>query len=111
MRDVAVAALHVVNGTANGVTGGERNLELAVDVVLDLLEHVLVHLVALAVHELDAVVREGVVACGNHDAAVKAAIDDLIRNARRGDDVQHVGVGATGNQACDQRGPTKRPIL
>ena len=103
MRDVAVAALHVVNGAANGITRGERNLELSVDVVLDLLEHVLVHLVALAVNELDAVVREGVVACGDHDATVKATVDDLIRNARRGDDVEHVGIGAAGNQACYQR--------
>ena len=104
VRDVAVAALHVVNGAADGVAGGQGHLHLAVNVVLDLLEDVLVHLVALAVDELDAVVGVGVVARGDDDAAVEIAVDGLVRHAGRGDDVQQVGVGAGGHQAGNERG-------
>ena len=103
VRDVAVAALHVVDRAADGVLRGQRHLELAVDVVLDLLEDVLVHLVALGVDELDAVVGVGVVRRGDHDAAVEGALGGLVGEAGRGDDVQHVGVGAGGDEAGDER--------
>ena len=100
MADVAVATLHVVDGAADGVAGGQRHLALAVDVVLDELKDVLVHLEALTVDQLDAVVGVGIVGGGDHDAAVKRAVDDLEGDARSGDDVEHVGVGAGGNQAA-----------
>ena len=62
VSDVAVAALHVVDGTADLVTDGEGNLALTVDVILDELEHLLIHLATVAVHELDTVVGIRVVA-------------------------------------------------
>ena len=102
MADVAVATLHVVHGAADGVAGGQRHLGLAINVVLDELKDVLVHLEALAVDQLDAVVGVGVVGGGDHDAAVKRAVDDLEGDARSRDDVKHVGVGAGGNQAAHQ---------
>ena len=101
-RDVAVAALHVVNGAANVVLGGQRNLAAAVDVLLDELKDVLVHLKAVAVDQLDAVVGVGVVRGGDHHTAVKRAVDDLVGNAGRGNDVQHVGVAARSHQARDK---------
>ena len=104
VRDVAVAALHVVDRAADGIAGRERDLDLSVDEVLDLLEHVLVHLVALAVDELDAVVVVGIVARRDHDAAVEGAVDDLVAHAGRGDHVQHVGVRPAGDQTGYQCG-------
>ena len=102
-RDVAVAALHVVDRAADLVARGERHLAGAVDVALDQLEHVVLHLVAVGVHELDAVVGIGVVARADHDAAVKAAVHGLVGHAGRGDHVQQVGVGTTRHQAAHQR--------
>ena len=63
VRNIAVAALHIIDRAANLIARGERDLALAVDVVLDELKDFLVHLAAFAVHELDAVV--GVGGCGS----------------------------------------------
>ncbi len=100
--DVAVAALHVVNGAANVVLGGQRNLATSVDVLLDELKDVLVHLEALAVDQLNAVIGVGVVRGGDHNAAVKRAVDNLVGNAGRWNNVQHVGVAARSHQTRDK---------
>ena len=102
--DVAVAALHVINRAANAVTGCQRNVKLAVNIGLYLLKDVLVHLVALFIDQLDAVISKGVVRCGNHDAAVKGTVYYLKANARCRNNVQHVRVSAGSNQARDKRG-------
>ena len=102
--DVAVAALHVINRAANAVTSCQRNVKLAVNIGLYLLKDVLVHLVAVFVDQLDAVIGEWVVRSGNHDAAVKSAIYYLKADARCRNDVQHVRVSARSNQARDKRG-------
>ena len=39
---------------------------------------------------------------GDHDATVEAAVHCLVRDAGRGDHVQHVGVRTTGNQPAHQ---------
>ena len=80
--DVAVAALHVINRAANAVTGCQRNVNLAVNVGLYLLKDILIHLVAVFVNQLDAVIGEWVVRSGNHDAAIKSAIYNLKADAR-----------------------------
>ena len=102
MRDVAVAALHVVDRAADGVAGRQRHVDLTVDEGLDELEDILVHLVAVAVDELDAVVGVGVVGGADHDAAVKAAVNRLVGDAGGGDDVQQVGVGTGGHEAGNE---------
>ena len=102
--DVAVAALHVINRAANAVTGCQRNVNLAVNIGLYLLKDVLVHLVAVFVDQLDAVIGKGVVGRSNHDAAVKGTVYYLVAYARRRNDVQHVRVSARSNQARDKRG-------
>ena len=101
--NVAVATLHVVDRGANVVARSQRHLALAIDIVLDELQHVLVHLKAVAVDELNAVIAKRVVARADHDAAIEAALYGLMRHARRGDHVQHVGVRATRDQATHQR--------
>ena len=67
---VAVASADVVNRAADVVTAGKRqlgpilvkNVQFAVDVVLDQQMRFLVHLLAVAVDELNAIVIVGVVA-------------------------------------------------
>ena len=102
--DVAIAALHVINRAANAVTGCQRNVKLAVNIGLYLLKDVLVHLVAVFVDQLDAVIGERIVGCSNHDAAVKTAVNYLVAYARGRNNVQHVRVSAGSNQARDKRG-------
>ena len=101
--NVAIAALHVVHRGTDVVARGQRHLALAIDVVFDELQHVLVHLKAVAVDELDTVIAKRVVARADHDAAVEAALDRLMRHTRRRDHVQHVGVRAARDQAAHQR--------
>lgn len=101
--NVAVAALHVVHRGADVVARGQRHLALAIDVVLDELQYVLVHLKAVAVDELNAVIAKRVVARADHDAAIEAALHGLMRHARRGDHVQHIGVRTARDQTAHQR--------
>ena len=92
--NIAVATLHIVHRGADVVARGQRNFALAIDVILDELQHVLVHLKAVAVDELNAVIAKRVVARTDHDAAIEAALHGLVRHTRRGDHVQHIGVCA-----------------
>ena len=101
--NIAVAALHIVHRGTNLVARGQRHLALAIDVVLDELQHVLVHLKAVAVDELNAVIAKRVVARTDHDAAIEAALHGLVRHARRWNHVQHICVRAARNQTAHQR--------
>ena len=107
---VAVASADVVDGAADMVTAGKRqfgpilvkDVQLAVEVILDEQQRFLVHFFAVAVDELDAVVIIGVVAGGDHDATVKVIHAGNICDAGRGGDMQQVGVRAGSRQACDE---------
>ena len=101
--NVAVATLHVIDRSANVVARGQRHPALAIDVILDELQHVLVHLKAVAVDELNAVIAKRVVARADHDAAIEAALHGLMRHTRRGDHVQHICVRTARDQATHQR--------
>ena len=101
--NIAVATLHVVHRGADVVARGQRHLALAIDIVLDELQHVLVHLKAVAVDELNAVIAKRVVARADHDAAIETALHGLMRHARRGDHVQHICVRTARDQATHQR--------
>ena len=85
------------------VARSQRHLAFAIDIVLDELQHVLVHLEAVAVDELNTVIAKRVVARADHNAAIEAALHGLMRHARRRDHVQHVGVRAARDQAAHQR--------
>ncbi len=105
VADVAVAAGIEVHGAADLILGGPGDLgQVAVDIALDLILEVVVHLLALAVHQLDAVVIIGIMAGGNHDAAVEGLGAGDVADAGGGGDVEKVGVAAGGGDACGQGG-------
>ena len=107
---IAVAACHIVHSAAHMVAAGKgqlrpvliENVQLAVEVILDQQQRFLVHLLAVAVNELDTVVIVGVVAGRDHDAAVEIVHAGDVGNARGGGDMQQVGIGAAGGQARDK---------
>ena len=100
---VAVAALGVVDGPADLILGGARQFLLrVVQIGFDLVDDALLHLLPFAVEQLDAVVIEGVVAGGDHDAAVEPLRPGDIGHAGRGGHVEQVSVGARGSHAGGQ---------
>ena len=110
VADVPVAAGDVVHSAADFVLPGEGQLgpllakghQLAVQVVLHQLDGLLVHLLPLIVDKLDAVVVVGVVAGGDHDAAVEVVHPGDVGHGRGGGDVEHIGVRTRGHQASHQ---------
>ena len=100
---VAVASGGVVHRAADLLTLGVGQLLIGVEVFLDLIEQGLFHLLALAVEELYAVVVIRVVACGDHNAAVKIIRARDVGHARRGGDVQQVRVRAGGGKPRAER--------
>ena len=101
--DVAVAAGHIVHGAADLLPLGNGDLDLAVDVLLDLEDGLLVHLLAAAAQELDAVVVVGVVGGGDHDAAVEVVHAGDPGHGGGGGHVHDIGVRAGGHEARAQR--------
>ena len=107
---VAVAAGHVVHGTADVLPVGEgqlrpvlvKDVELAVEVILHQQQGLFGHLLAVAVDELDAVIVVGVVAGGDHNATIKVIHTCNVGHGRSGSDVQQVGICAGSGQASDQ---------
>ena len=92
IADVAVAACGVIYSAADGVQRRIRQLLAAVQIRLDAVKHGVVHLLALAVEELDAVVVIGVMACRYHNTAVKIVRARNIRDAGCGRYVQQVRI-------------------
>ena len=103
ITDVAVAAGGIVLRAADVRARSKRDLQIAVEIVLDLVNDALLHLFTGAVEQLDAVVRKGIVARADHDAAVKIVRTDDVGHARRRCDVHEIGVRARGRQAGGQR--------
>ena len=104
IADVAVAAGVKVDRAADLVLHCPGNaVGIAVDVGFKLVLQRVVHLLADAVHELDAVVPVGIVARGDHHAAVKVfgARDEA--DAGRRCNVQKIGVRAGGRDARGER--------
>ena len=103
VADVAVPARHVVHGAADVRALRERHLDLSVDVLLDLQERLLVHLLAVAVYDLNSVIVIRVVRSRDHDAAVEVVRAGNVGNGRRRRHVHDVGVRARGHQARAER--------
>ena len=103
ITDVAVAAGGIVLRAADVRARGKRDLQIAVEIVLDLVNDALFHLLTGAVEQLDAIVRIGIVARADHDAAVKIVRTDDVGHARRRRHVHEIGVCARGRQAGGQR--------
>ncbi len=103
VADVAVAAGDIVDGAADGVFLRHGHFALAVDVVFDEKQSFLVHLLAVAVDDLDAVVVVGVVGRGDHDTAVELVHTGDVRDRGSRGDMHDVSVGAGGHEARAQR--------
>ena len=103
VADIAVSARHIVNGSADFVARSNGDFELVVNIFLDLEQRLLLHLLALAVEQLDAVVVVGVVRSGDHNAAVEVVDAGDIRHGGRGGHVHDVCVGAACHQAGAER--------
>ena len=110
VADIPVAAGDIIHRAADLVLAGKgqlrpflaEHLQLAVQVSFHEGDGLLVHLLALAVDQLDAVVIVGVVGCRDHDAAVKAVHPRDVGHAGGGGDVQKIRVRAGSHQAAHQ---------
>ena len=103
VADVAVAAGDVVDRTSDGVALCDGDFGLAVDVVFDEQQGLFVHLLAVAVDDLDAVVVVRVVGRGDHDAAVELVDTGDVRDRRSRGDMHDVCVGTGGHEARAER--------
>ena len=104
VTEVAVTPGSVVDGLADVGALGVGKLLVAVQISLNAVQEALFHLVAVGIDELDSVVIIGIVAGGNHDAAVKVVRSRNIGDARRAGDMQQVGVRAR----CGEPGAESR---
>ena len=77
-------------------------MKLAVDVVLHQQQSLLGHFLAVAVDQLDAVIVVGVVAGGDHDAAVEVIHAGNVSHGRRGGNMEQVSICSGGSQASNQ---------
>ena len=103
IADIAVPAGIEVHRAADLVLGGEGQLfRLPVDVLFQGVLQIVVHLFALAVQQLDAVVVVRVMAGGNHHAAVEVLRPGDVAYAGGGRDVEQIGVRAGGRDADRQ---------
>ena len=104
VADIPVPSRGVIHRPAYVRTGGVGRLgQLAVEVFLYLVEDILLHLLALGIQQLDAVINIGVVARAYHHAAVEVVHTRDIRHARSRRDVQQVGVRARGREPRRKR--------
>ena len=79
-----------------------KQFQLAVDVVFNERNGLLLHLLAMGIDQLNAVIIVGIVAGRDHNAAVKLIHPGHIGDGRGGGDVEHVSIGTGRGQAGDQ---------
>ncbi len=77
-------------------------MELTVNIVLHQKQGILGHFFTVAVEQLNTVVIEGVVACGNHNATVEDIHSGNLGHGRSSRNMQQVGIRPGGCQARDQ---------
>ena len=107
---VAVATSHIVHSAANVFPMSERQLrpilikdvELAIDVVLYQQQSLLRHFLAVAVDQLDAVVVIWIMACRDHDAAIKVIHTGDVGHRRSGGNMEQIGIRARSSQTSHQ---------
>ena len=101
---IAVAAFDKVDGLSDVLTYGiGRNSGLTVKKLLYTGNGLVIHLFALVIQELDAVVVERVMACRNHDSAIESVVFRHECHRRCGGNVQQVGV-STGRSDAGCKG-------
>ena len=79
-----------------------KYMELTVNIVLHQQQGILGHFFTVAVEQLNTVVIEAVVACGNHNATVEVIYSGNISHGRSSRNMQQVGIRPGGCQAHDQ---------
>ena len=100
IADIAVAPGIKVHGLADGVPRRGRQCGGSpVQICLQLRKQRVVHLFADSVHQLDAVVVKGIVACGDHHAAVKIFRARDVADAGRRGHVEQICVRPGGGDA------------
>ena len=104
VAEIAVPAGGIVDGLADVGALGIGKLLIAVEIGLDAVQQALFHLVAVGIDELDSVVVIGVVAGGDHNAAVEIVRPSDIGHARRTGDMQQIGIGTGSGKTGTQRG-------
>lgn len=77
-------------------------MELTVNIVLHQQQGILGHFFTVAAEQLNTVVIEGVVACGNHNATVEVIHSGNVGHGRSSRNMQQVGIRPGGCQARDQ---------
>ena len=101
--DIAVPSCGIIDGASDILLRRKRKFsDLAVNVCLDLLLNLSLHLVSRAVDHLDSVVIKRIVAGGNHDPAVKIIGSYNIGDAGRGRDMEQVCVRSGCRDPCRQ---------
>ena len=104
VADVAITAGGIIDDLTDVLAGGVGQIMLAVQVLLDLVDDLLLHLLAMAIDELQAIILERVVAGGDHNAAVKLIHLSDVGHAGGGGHVHQVNVAAgsgdTGRQSA-----------
>jgi len=107
---VAVTTRNIVHSAANVLTVSKRqfrpvlieHVQFAVNVILDLQQDLLRHLLAIAVDQLDAVIVVGIMAGRNHDAAIKIIHPGDVGHRRGCGDMEQIGICTRSGQACNQ---------
>lgn len=108
---IAVAPRHIINSAADGILVSKRNIlpllsektKLSIQIILNKENSLLVHLLTITVDELDAVVIIRIVACRNHDTAVKIICSGNIRHRRCGGNMQKIRVCSRSCQTGNKR--------
>ena len=103
VSDVAVTSADVVYSASDLFAFCHRNFHLAVDVLLDLQKSFFVHLLAVVVDDLDAVVVVRIMRSRDHDAAVEIVDSGDVRYRRSRRNVHDVGVSTRCHEARAQR--------
>ena len=89
ITDVTVSAGIVVYSLTDLIFRSERQFfQLAVDVLLDLILQIVIHLLAFEIHQLDTVIVIRVVAGGDHDTTVEILGACDVADARSCGDMQ-----------------------
>ena len=102
IADVTISAGRIINNATDIVAGDQRNLHITVEIFLDFSHHCIVHLFPVTVHQLDAVIIIGVMACRNHYTAVHIVAANDIGYAGGSCNVQQVSIAACCSNSCRQ---------
>ena len=104
IADVAVSSGHIVCGAADVIPAGQGQFpDLSVNVGLDLVLDGRLDFLAGTADDLDSVIIVGVMAGGNHNAAVKLIQTHHIGHAGGGGYMEQIGIGSGSGQSRGQR--------